>query len=298
LKNRRSRSVPLILIGVAVVVSGAIITLKAIPRAGKSVERPTAAAPGVPNTPLASPTVAADRTPRAEVETAPVAPAAELPAPLASRSVDRAQNMRAAQPSNRDMRKLNGSSAASRPPSGLPIDGAATSASPASAEPEKLPAPGAQPAPRSEIEAGGSDQPVSSRVAPATESVPRAANADPPTPPTAPEKPREEPPSAPGAPEPLKSAAATLSRTQPRLLKGSTPEYPKVLRSAGVGGLVDVQVTIDETGRVTDATAVSGPPPLRSIAERTVRTWRYEPATVNGVQTASRTTVSFRFSER
>jgi TonB family protein len=63
-------------------------------------------------------------------------------------------------------------------------------------------------------------------------------------------------------------------------------------------GTVDVQVTIDETGRVTDATPVSGPGPLRDAAARAVRSWRYQPATVNGVQTPSTTTVSFHFGEK
>jgi TonB family protein len=61
---------------------------------------------------------------------------------------------------------------------------------------------------------------------------------------------------------------------------------------------VEVQVTVDETGRVAEATAVSGPAPLRMAAEHAVRTWRYEPATVNGVQTAFRTIVSFRFDAK
>jgi TonB family protein len=89
-----------------------------------------------------------------------------------------------------------------------------------------------------------------------------------------------------------------VSRTAPRLLQGGTPDYPRVLRSRGIAGVVDVEVTIDETGRVTNATAVSGPGPLRELAARAVRNFRYAPATINGVQTSSTTTVSFHFSEK
>ena len=71
-----------------------------------------------------------------------------------------------------------------------------------------------------------------------------------------------------------------------------------MLRAARIGGVVEVQLTIDETGRVTHAAAVSGPAPLRDAAERAVRAWRYEPATVNGVQTSATTTVSFRFDRK
>ena len=99
-------------------------------------------------------------------------------------------------------------------------------------------------------------------------------------------------------PEPLKSAVVTASATPPRLLEGPRPEYPQALRSRRIGGTVAVQVTIDETGRVTNATAVSGPGPLRQVAADAVRSWRYQPATLNGVRTASTTTVSFHFSEK
>jgi TonB family protein len=81
-------------------------------------------------------------------------------------------------------------------------------------------------------------------------------------------------------------------------LQGGSPEYPNVLRSHRITGTVDVQVTIDATGQVTNATAVSGPGPLREVAARAVRSWRYQPATINGVQTASTTMVSFHFGEK
>jgi TonB family protein len=95
-----------------------------------------------------------------------------------------------------------------------------------------------------------------------------------------------------------RSANATIARTAPRLLKGGTPEYPSVLRANRISGVVEVRLTIDETGRVTQAAAVSGPAPLRGAAERAVRTWVYEPATVNGVRTSATTTVSFHFDRK
>ena len=71
-----------------------------------------------------------------------------------------------------------------------------------------------------------------------------------------------------------------------------------MLCQARVSGVVEVQVTIDDTGRVTHAAAVSGPAVLREAAERAVRGWRYEPATVNGVHAAATTMVSFRFDPK
>ena len=48
-----------------------------------------------------------------------------------------------------------------------------------------------------------------------------------------------------------------------------------MLRTARIGGVVEVHLTIDETGRVTQAAAVTGPALLRAAAERAVRTWVY-----------------------
>lgn len=74
------------------------------------------------------------------------------------------------------------------------------------------------------------------------------------------------------------------------------PSYPEAARQQGVLGDVDLDVTINEQGRVTNAVPVSGPGALRVAAEAAVRDWRYEPATVDGVAVASggRVRVSFR----
>jgi periplasmic protein TonB len=106
-------------------------------------------------------------------------------------------------------------------------------------------------------------------------------------------------PSAPRVSAPASTAtssAAAPRPTAPRLLAGGVPEYANALRAARVGGTVEVRVTIDATGRVTKAESMSGPGPLREAAERAVRQWRYEPATLNGAPIAAETTVSFTFN--
>ena len=89
--------------------------------------------------------------------------------------------------------------------------------------------------------------------------------------------------------------AAVARRTPPRLLTGGTPDYPAALRTARVGGNVEVRFTIDSTGRVLNVQAVTGPPQLRPVAEAAVRRWRYAPAQLGNVAVETQTSVSFNF---
>ena len=73
------------------------------------------------------------------------------------------------------------------------------------------------------------------------------------------------------------------------------PQYPTVLRTARVGGNVEVRFTIDSSGRVTNVRSVTGPAQLRSVAEAAVRRWRYEPAHLGNVAIDTETSVSFNF---
>ena len=74
----------------------------------------------------------------------------------------------------------------------------------------------------------------------------------------------------------------------PKILKVSTvlngralqlpkPPYPQLARTAGISGMVTVQVLIDESGRVLSAQAVSGHPLLRSAAAQAARQARFSP---------------------
>jgi TonB family protein len=92
--------------------------------------------------------------------------------------------------------------------------------------------------------------------------------------------------------------APAVTRTLPRLITGSTPEYSNVLRASRIGGTVEVRLSIDEKGRVTRAQALSGPAPLRKAAERAVLDWRYQPATIDGAPAATETTVTFAFDPK
>lgn len=61
------------------------------------------------------------------------------------------------------------------------------------------------------------------------------------------------------------------------------PVYPAIAREAGVGGLVRVQVTLDESGKVISASAADGHPMLRRSAETAARGARFTPTLLGGV---------------
>ncbi len=105
------------------------------------------------------------------------------------------------------------------------------------------------------------------------------------------EKPEPGSPRDPDRPE-LVPGPATRSAL---LLSRRPPIYPEAARLASNKGAVDVDVTIDTMGRVTRATAVTGPVLLRSAAERAARQWRYQPALHEGVAIESQRRVRITF---
>ena len=60
------------------------------------------------------------------------------------------------------------------------------------------------------------------------------------------------------------------------------PNYPAAARAQRVSGMVSVQVTVNEEGRVIAATAVSGPPLLQAEAVAAARQARFSPIKVEG----------------
>ncbi len=61
-----------------------------------------------------------------------------------------------------------------------------------------------------------------------------------------------------------------------------TPPYPAAAKAVRAGGEVKVQVTIDENGNVISASAVSGHPLLRSVAESAARSSKFSPTQLSG----------------
>jgi protein TonB len=76
-----------------------------------------------------------------------------------------------------------------------------------------------------------------------------------------------------------------------------SPSYPLASRRRGEEGRVTLLVQVDPSGRVLDLAVLgsSGHPALDEEAARTVRRWRFEPATQDGLAVFSTATVGITF---
>jgi len=73
------------------------------------------------------------------------------------------------------------------------------------------------------------------------------------------------------------------------------PVYPQLARKQGVTGTVVLEADISETGDVVRAKAVSGPNLLREAAEEALMKWKFKPASVDGVNVASKEEILMDF---
>jgi protein TonB len=93
-------------------------------------------------------------------------------------------------------------------------------------------------------------------------------------------------PDPPPAPTPAPAPPRIIKST--RVLNGSAislpkPAYPAIAKQAGIQGSVNVQVVIDETGKVISAKAVTGSPALMHAAQQAAMSARFSP-TILGEQ--------------
>jgi TonB family protein len=84
----------------------------------------------------------------------------------------------------------------------------------------------------------------------------------------------------------------------PQLLVSSSPIYPTMARQARVEGQVTIEAVIDATGKLTNMTAISGPPLLQQAAIDSLRTWRYQPGYLNEKPVATKTSITVNFRLR
>jgi TonB family protein len=129
----------------------------------------------------------------------------------------------------------------------------------------------------------------------------------PPPPPSATESPA--PPSAPGRPGPppppppadAPPAPPKVVRKSGGVLQGSAvkrvePTYPPLAIAAEVSGMVVVEITVDEEGKVIAASAVNGHPLLRGAAVEAARQWQFTPTTLQGEAVKVVGTLTFNFA--
>jgi TonB family protein len=81
-----------------------------------------------------------------------------------------------------------------------------------------------------------------------------------------------------------------------RARKLPVPVYPERAKLMHVSGAVSVEVTVDESGRVIEARAVSGPPLLREPAVGAARRATFPPALVAGVPAQMKGVINYSFT--
>jgi TonB family protein len=86
-----------------------------------------------------------------------------------------------------------------------------------------------------------------------------------------------------------------LIYASPRPTYSPAPNYPEAARTAGILGIVAVQVQINASGAVTDARVLNGPPELQESALQTAKTWTFDPTIIAGKATPVVSTVSLTF---
>ena len=82
------------------------------------------------------------------------------------------------------------------------------------------------------------------------------------------------------------------------VIRSPKPVYPPAARANGVSGKVEVQVVISEAGRVTNATAISGPMILRPAAAAAASQWVFNPATRDGIPVRTERVLTFTFGDK
>lgn len=85
---------------------------------------------------------------------------------------------------------------------------------------------------------------------------------------------------------------------QPKLLHSVAPNYPSAARSAGISGNVVIVAHVEKTGDVTSMKVVSGPATLQSAAISALKSWKYQPATLDGSPIATDVTVTIKFQRQ
>ena len=81
-----------------------------------------------------------------------------------------------------------------------------------------------------------------------------------------------------------------------RALSLPVPTYPEVARRARTAGKVEVDVVVDESGKVISAQAVSGPPSLREAAVDAAKRARFSPTKLSGAAVKISGSINYNFS--
>jgi protein TonB len=82
----------------------------------------------------------------------------------------------------------------------------------------------------------------------------------------------------------------------PKKIKDVAPVYPSIAQSARISGIVIIEATIGETGKVTAARVIRSIPLLDNAALDAVKQWEFTPTLLNGQPTPVIMTVTVNFT--
>ena len=102
-------------------------------------------------------------------------------------------------------------------------------------------------------------------------------------------------PEAAAAGRPVKAVRVGGDIREPRKVVDVPPVYPEMALKARVEGIVIIEATIDERGRVREAKVLRGVPVLDEAALEAVRQWVYTPTLLDGVPRPVIMTITVRF---
>jgi periplasmic protein TonB len=102
------------------------------------------------------------------------------------------------------------------------------------------------------------------------------------------------PPAPPAPPAPVLQVAEVSTPPVPR--SKAMPAYPDDARKQGIEALVVVKFVVEEDGQITDVKIVKGHPLFDDVVLAAVRSWTFEPATLDGkpVRMARMVKIPFR----
>lgn len=105
----------------------------------------------------------------------------------------------------------------------------------------------------------------------------------------------EEPPRIVKQPEATEKRIASIGVVNSRALNLPEPVYPQLAKTARIQGIVNVEILIDETGRVISAHATTGNPLLRQEAERAASRARFSPTLLSQQPVKAKGVITFNF---
>lgn len=106
----------------------------------------------------------------------------------------------------------------------------------------------------------------------------------------------DEPPPPKPTPEPKKNVTISGGVMNGKAIARPQPPYPPIARAARASGTVVVAITVDESGKVISAHAVSGHPLLQQAAVQAAYGWRFSPTLLSGQPVKVTGTITFNFN--